>query len=144
MSLVKKNNDIWLPSIFDEILGSDVFGGTTLGKMNNRVPAVNIIESDDDFILEVAAPGISKENFNIELDNDVLTISSNVKSDTEEKKDKYTRREFVYGVFKRAFTLPESADVNNIGAAYENGVLLVTIPKKEEAKAPEKKLIEVL
>ncbi len=132
MSLVKRKNSIWFPSVFDELMKPDWFGGT-FNEVRANIPAVNIKEDDASFSLELAAPGISKEDFKIDLDNDVLTISSEKKSENEEANKGYTRKEFSYHSFKRSFTIPESVDPNAIGASYENGVLTVALPKKEEA-----------
>jgi len=96
---------------------------------------VNVKESIDGFEVEMAAPGLTKNDFKIELDHDVLTISSEKQAENETNNDKqFTRREFSYQSFTRSFTLPNSASSENIGAKYENGVLRVIIPKKEEAK----------
>jgi HSP20 family protein len=95
--------------------------------------------------VELAAPGKKKEDFNIELEDNVLTISSEARSEKEEKDNegKYTRREFSYSSFKRAFTLPETVNDYEINASYENGVLHITLPKKEEALPKPKRLIEI-
>ncbi len=145
MSLLKKTDR--LPFFFDDFLAADWFGGTTnVGKIGNNTPAVNVKETDEEFYIELAVPGLSKENFNIELDNDVLTISSAIKSEKENTENigKYTRKEFNYSAFKRSFSLPDTVEGTGIEASYENGVLLVTIPKKEEAKIQPKRLIEIL
>ena len=145
MSLVKTERR--LPFIFDEFLTTDWFGGTANGlKQEKTLPAVNIRESEHDFLLELAAPGLGKEDFNIEIDNDILTISSELKEDSEqdnEPKHKYTRKEFGYTSFKRTFSLPDSVQSNAINAAYQHGILSVTLPKKEEAKVQPKRLISV-
>lgn len=144
MSLLKKTDR--LPFLFDDFLTTDWFGGTAnTGKIVNNAPAVNVKETDEDFYIELAVPGLSKEDFNIELDNDVLTISSETKSEKEtiENKGKYTRKEFSYSSFKRSFSLPDTVEGTAIEASYENGVLLVAIPKKEEAKIQPKRLIEI-
>jgi len=149
MSLVKRTPaDNWLPSIFDDMFKTDWLGGTSnVNNIGVSIPAVNIQETEDNFLVEVAAPGKVKEDFNIELNNDVLTISSEAKKEnTETKKEgkgKFTRREFSYSTFKRAFSLPETVDSSKINASYENGVLLINLPKKEEAKVPAKRLIEI-
>lgn len=145
MSLIKRNEN-WLPSVFDDMFKTDWLGGTTnVNNIGTRIPAVNIQESDEGFKVEVAAPGKSKEDFDIELNNDVLTISAEEKSSKEEtdKDGKYTRREFSYSTFKRAFSLPDSVDSNKISASYNNGVLDILLPKKEEAKVPAKRAIEI-
>ena len=143
MSLVKRNPDYWLPSLFDDMFRNDMLGGTT-GKSRVSTPAVNIKETEESFVVEMAAPGRSKEDFRIELDNDLLSISSEDKKENEvtENGGKYTRKEFSFSSFKRSFSLPESVDSANIAASYNNGVLEIALPKKEEAKAP-KRMIEI-
>lgn len=98
------------------------------------VPAVNIEEDEKQFILEMAAPGMKKDDFKINLDNQVLTISNEQKVEKEEKKNNYTRREFVYSNFSRAFRLPKTVLVDKIKADYKNGILMVTLPKDEKTK----------
>ncbi|GAA4277830.1 Hsp20/alpha crystallin family protein [Aquimarina mytili] len=143
MSLIKKTDR--LPFLFDDFFTNDWLGGTTsVSKIGFNTPAVNVKETDEDFILELAAPGFVKEDFNIELDNDVLTISSEIKSEKETKENgKYTRKEFNYSTFKRSFNLPDTVDGTRIEASYENGVLVTVLPKKEEAKVQPKRLIEI-
>lgn len=146
MSLIKRNEANWLPSVFDDMFKADWLGGTTnVNSIGTSIPAVNIQESDENFIVAVAAPGKTKEDFNIELDNDVLTISSEEKkeSETTEKNGRFTRKEFNYSNFKRAFSLPETVDSEKISAAYNNGVLEIMLPKKEEAKVQAKRMIEI-
>ncbi|MAN27220.1 MULTISPECIES: Hsp20/alpha crystallin family protein [Mesonia] len=146
MSLVKRTAaDNWLPSIFDDMFKTDWLGGTSnVNNIGVSIPAVNIQETEENFLVEVAAPGKTKEDFNIELDKDVLTISSETKKENkEEEKGKFTRREFSYSTFKRAFSLPETVDSTKINASYENGVLLINLPKKEEAKVQAKRMIEI-
>ncbi len=138
--LVKRNNFI-LPNVMDEFFKPDWFGGmnTSLATL----PKVNIKEGEKDFSLELAIPGFKKEDFNIEIDNDVLTISSEVKREEETEKENYTRREFSMSSFKRAFTLPETVDADSINAVYEGGILKLTLPKREEALPKPKRLIEI-
>ena len=146
MSLIKRNETNWLPSVFDDMFRTDWLGGTTnVNSIGTSIPAVNIKESDDNFEVEVAAPGMSKEDFNIELDNDVLTISSETKKEEEKSSEngRFTRKEFSYSTFKRAFSLPETVDNSKISASYNNGVLLISLPKKEEAKVQAKRMIEI-
>ncbi len=143
MSLVKRKNDIWFPSLLEDVFGNDFLGGTALKPFKNSTPSVNIKESDADFTLEVAAPGLKKEDFNIALDNDVLTIASNKKEEATKEKDTYTRYEFSYAEFKRSFTIPETVESEAINAGYENGILTITLPKKEEAKVPAKREISI-
>lgn len=143
MNLIKRNT-VPFPSIIDELLKLDWLGG--MQNFNANVPAVNIKETDSSFGIELAAPGKTKEDFNIEIDHNVLTISSEEKSEKSEKEEtegKYTRKEFSYSSFRRAFTLPETVNTESINATYENGVLNVTLPKKEEALPKPKRLIEI-
>jgi len=141
-TLIKKNTAPYLPSVFDELLNTDWLGG----RVNSFVstPAVNIVENDTNFLIQVAAPGLKKENFNIELDNDLLTISSNTeKEDKGEKKGKFTRKEFSFNSFKRSFNLPESVNTASISASYREGILSLELPKKEEAQVQPSRLIEI-
>ena len=107
------------------------------------MPSVNIRETNDNYEVEVAAPGMDKKDFKITLDGNLLTISSFKQQSSEETEDRYTRREFSYQSFQRSFQLPKDVvDQDKISARYENGLLNLSIPKKEEAKkAP--KLIEI-
>jgi len=96
------------------------------------IPAVNIKEENDKFVLELAAPGMKKDDFKINLDNYQLTILAETKNEKKEKEDSYTRREFVYNSFSRSFTLPKTIDIDKIKADYRNGILDIVLPKKEE------------
>jgi len=96
------------------------------------IPAVNIKEENDKFVLELAAPGMKKDDFKINLDNYQLTISAETKNEKKEKEGNYTRREFVFNSFSRSFTLPKTIDIDKIKADYKNGVLDIVLPKKEE------------
>lgn len=109
----------------------------------NTLPSVNVVENEENFRIELAAPGLSREAFKVNVHEDVLTISSEKKTENEDKAENYTRREFSYASFKRSFNLPESVDSDNIAATYNEGILNITLPKKEEAKPKEPKLIEV-
>lgn len=141
MNLIKRNT-VPFPSIIDELLKPDWIGG--MQSFNTNVPAVNIKETDTSFGIELAAPGKTKEDFNIEIDHNVLTISSESRTENEETKEKYTRKEFNYSSFRRAFTLPETVNTENINATYENGVLHVALPKKEEALPKPKRSIAIV
>jgi len=140
MNLIKRNT-VPFPSIIDELLKPDWLGG--IQSFNTNVPAVNIKETDTSFGIELAAPGKKKEDFNIEIDHNVLTISSEEKTEKQETEGKYTRKEFSYSSFRRAFTLPETVNTESINATYENGVLYVALPKREEALPKPKRLIEI-
>ncbi len=107
-------------------------------------PAVNITENDEEFSLDFMVPGMKKEDFKINLENDVLTVSAELKEEKKEENRGYYRKEFSYGSFCRSFTLPESIDSENIKASYENGILTVGLPKKEEAKPQPARLIDIM
>lgn len=106
-------------------------------------PSVNIVETDDAFQVEMAAPGMKKENFHLELDNDTLTIQAEVTKTDNEKTENFTRREFNYQSFKRSFYLPNTVEADQIKAVYKDGILGLTIPKKEEAKRKPVKTIKI-
>jgi len=129
MNLVRFNQ---YPSLTDlmENLERNFLG--RVDENSGDIPAVNIKEENDKFILEMAAPGMNKDDFKINLDNYQLTISSEQKKEKKEKEDNYTRREFVYSSFSRSFTLPKTIDIDKIKADYKNGILSLTLPKKEE------------
>ena len=110
----------------------------------NNVPAANIVENENGFRLEIAAAGLKKEDFKLHLENNVLTVSAKVEKTDQESAEKFTRKEFGYHSFSRAFTLPNSTNSEQIVANYVDGILKVEIPKKEEAKAKEPRQIEVV
>ena len=144
MSLVKFSNQ--MPSVFDRFFENDMFdwSNRNFSNTNTTLPAVNIKEDDDGFEVEMSAPGLDKKDFNIELNNSVLTISSEKEVENETKEgQQFTRKEFSYQSFSRSFTLPETVEGEKIKAKYENGVLSVSIPKKEEAKPKPVKQIEI-
>ncbi len=107
------------------------------------LPSVNVIEKTDGFLLEVAAPGLKKEDFKINFQESKLTISAEKEVNAEESSDKITRKEFSYNQFQRTFTLPKSVESEKISATYTDGILRISIPKKEEEKVKEPTLIEV-
>lgn len=130
MSIIKRNTYFpTLPSVFDNFFGADVLRGADF-----NLPSVNIAETEDGFRVEVAAPGMQKDDFQIEVDNNLMTISAEKKNESETKKENYTHREFSHTSFKRSFTLPTSVNGEAIEAKYENGILNIHIPKREEAK----------
>jgi len=145
MNLVKRNNSSnggnFFPSLMEEFFRPDWIGG--MQQNNFAVPPVNIRETDNAFEVELSAPGKTKEDFNIEIDNDMLTISSEQKTENTVEDGKYTRKEFSHSAFRRSFTLPETVKEDDIHAAYENGILKITLPKKEEALPKPKRMIEI-
>ncbi|SEC06026.1 HSP20 family protein [Maribacter dokdonensis] len=140
MSLVKRN-DVLFPAFMNEIFKPDWFGG--IENNRNSVPAVNIKENEKEYYLELFVPGRSKEDFTIEIDEAVLTISSEIKKENEEVNDNYTRKEFSISSFKRSFTLPDTIVTDKIDANYEGGILKFNLPKKEEALPKPKRMIEL-
>lgn len=125
------------PSLFDRFFDPDLFdwSARNYSETNTTMPSVNIKESPEAFEVEMAAPGFEKSDFKIEQHNDVLTISSEKKVEKETKDDEhFTKREFSYQSFCRSFNLPNTVESEKIKARYENGILKVHIPKKEEAK----------
>jgi HSP20 family protein len=135
MSLVRFSNQF--PALFDHFFANDLFDWSNrhFSTTETTVPSVNIKESTDEFEVELAAQGFVKSDFYIELNHDLLTISSEKKVENETKEgQQFARREFSYQSFSRSFTLPNTVDNDKIKAKYENGILRVFIPKKEEAK----------
>jgi HSP20 family protein len=135
MALMRFSNQY--PSLFDRFFDNDLFDWSSrnFSDTNTTLPSVNIKESSDDFEVEVAAPGFSKDDFRIELNHDLLTISSGKEIANETKEgQQFSLREFSYQSFSRSFTLPNTADSEKIRAKYENGILQIVIPKKEEAR----------
>ena len=116
--------------VFDSLINDTFFSD----RMMTRVPAANISESEDSFHVELAAPGLKKEDFKLKLENNVLSISVEQKTENNEDNRNYAKREYSYTSFVRSFTLPESADENSIEAKYTDGVLGIDIRKREEAK----------
>lgn len=107
------------------------------------MPAVNISENEDSFMLEMAAPGMQKSDFKINLDNNVLTLSSEKQDEKEENNENFSRKEFNYSSFSRSFTLPKSIDFDKIKADYKDGILKVSLPKREDAKVALNRQIEI-
>lgn len=135
MTLIKRNNGLF-PTLWNTVTDENWFQLPDFLATGSSVPAVNILETEDDFKVEMAVPGMKKEDFIIDLERNVLTISAADKVEKEEIEHagRYTRKEFNYRAFKRSFTLPEIVADEKISAHYNAGVLGITIPKKEEAK----------
>lgn len=107
------------------------------------LPAVNVLDKAEEYVVEMAVPGLKKSDFDINLDNHMLTISATLNSENEDLRENYTRREFGYSSFKRTFSLPETVEMDKIKAKYEDGLLMVVLPKREEAKKKPLKQIKV-
>jgi len=149
-SLVKSNGTLFptIPSLFDDFFTRDWLDSSLANWRVNgaTLPAVNVMETNDDFRIEVAAPGMKRSDFKVELDNNVLTISSEREDKSEEKDSNgnCTRREFTYQSFQRSFSLPENKVLGDkITARYADGILHVTVPKSEDAKVKPAKQITV-
>jgi HSP20 family protein len=127
-------------SFFDDFISKDLIQKNAF----HSNPAVNIIESSDKFIIDVAVPGMNKEDFKIEVEKQVLKISMEKKDERNETDEKFTRREFSYSTFSRSFRLPEIIQSDTISAGYENGILKIQLMKKDEAKISPVKEIKVL
>jgi HSP20 family protein len=125
-----------VPAMFDDFLTREFFR-PTFANTGVSTPAVNIIETSDDFRLEMVAPGMNKNNFNVELEEDILTVSYEHEDNRQgDRRDwKYRTHEYNYHSFTRSFSLPETVDADKIEAKYENGILTLVIPKKEEARS---------
>jgi HSP20 family protein len=142
-SLVKRD---FLPASFNDFFrpwnewfenGGNLWGGTL------SAPAVNVVENTKDFRISVAAPGLKREDFRIETDDNMLTISAESTEEKEEKDKTYTRKEYNFSSFSRSFTLPEGVNKEKIEASYENGILNLVLPKSEPGKKQTAKRIAV-
>lgn len=132
----------WLPLLFNDFFETDGFG-----KLGSTAPAINVIESDKEYQIELAAPGMSKEDFTIRVDNEnqlIISMEKKEEHNDERKNAKYLRREFSYSKFEQALLLPDDIVKDNIQAAMKHGVLKVSVPKNlETAQQPKERLIEI-
>jgi HSP20 family protein len=132
MTIIRWNQPGRLSDIFDDIFTKSM---EDIDKKDcDCVPAANIIETDEAFEIQIAAPGYNKSDIHVDLENNVLSVYCD-KNQSEGREINYTRREFGYGTFRRAFTLPKVVDADKISADYKNGILFVKMPKREEAKS---------
>ena len=147
MSIIKRNEFFQPFSLFDDFFSRDLWNRAMANSSstNTTIPLVNIKEGNENFEVEMAAPGMDKKDFKVELDGNLLTITSEKEIQNEEKDgERYSRREFSYQSFQRSFQLPkEVVDADKIEAKYEHGVLRLVIPKKEEAKPRPPKMIQI-
>ena len=140
MNIIRKTTP-WFPSLFDEFFTRDF--GIDLAPRTYQTPAVNITEKEDAFHLELVAPGKEKKDFDVELEEDTLTISTTSDNGIVEDDTQFTRREFDYASFNRSFRIPETIDTKCIKANYKNGLLSIILPKRKEAIPEPKKQIEI-
>lgn len=140
MPIRRNYNQNWLPSIFN-----DFFDNDWMFRTNTTSPAVNVIENEKDYKVEVAAPGMTKDDFNIHLtDDSQLVITMEKKNESKNDSSKYLRREFSYSKFQQTLVLPDDVEKDHISASVDNGVLTIDLPKKsQESKAKEHKVIEI-
>jgi HSP20 family protein len=148
MTLVKRSDRLWpaMPSLFDNLWSRDLMDWSNLNfsDTNTTLPAVNIKEGKDDFVIEVAAPGMSKNDFKINLENEQLVISSERNDQKTEENGEYSRREFSYQSFRRSFHIPNNmVDGEKISAKYNDGILTVVVPKRDEVKPKPPKEIKI-
>ena len=141
MNLISTNLNRLKPTLLDELFDDRWFNFDTF---NQTFPAVNTIEKDNQYLLEIAVPGMDKKDFEIEIQNDLISISSISKQEKEVKDNlNYNRQEFNYNSFHRTFSLPKEVDQSKIKAIYSNGILTITLPKLKEVISKSKKLIEL-
>lgn len=135
-----------MPVLFDDLFNRDLFnwGNLNFSDTNTTIPAVNIKETAESYEVEVAAPGMTKDDFKVELDGNSLTISAEKRDEKEDDSERYSRKEFSYQSFQRTLTLQKDVvDIDKIQAKYENGLLHLMVPKKEEAKQKPPRLIQI-
>src|ERR1700712_3890384 len=136
MTLVKFNNgqknavNPWFSDVFDSLINDSRLNDRFI----NKIPAVNIAETENEFHIELAVPGLKKEDFKISLDKNVLSVSAEKKVENVDEGKKFSKREYSYNSFTRSFTLPETVDHTKIDAEYADGILKLEVAKKEEAK----------
>jgi HSP20 family protein len=149
MSLLKRNGELFpaMPGLFNDLFTRDFFnwGLSNNSETNTTIPAVNIRETNDNFVVEMAAPGMTKKDFRVELDGNMLTISSEKTNEHQENdNERYSRKEFSYQSFQRTFHLPKDVvDADKIEAKYHDGILHLVIPKREEAKQRPPRMINI-
>lgn len=143
-TLVKRGNNFF-PSVFSDFFNADRFFDPSLLEMDisKSIPSVNIVENTKEFKIEMAAPGMAKKDFKVNVENNVLTIGAEKEEEKKEKHERYTRQEFSYSSFSRSFTLPQETDAEGIHCKYEEGLLKISVPKKGEHKKTIAKEISV-
>ena len=136
-------NDRLFPSVFNDFFNpwNEWFDSDMMKTLT--VPSVNVSETGNEYKLTMAAPGLKKEDFNIDIDGGIVTISAETKTEKEEKDEKFNRKEYSYKTFSRSFTLPETVNSEKIDAVYENGELKLMLPKRAEVKKTTAKTIAV-
>lgn len=146
MTTLVKRNGVSLPTLVNDFFDNDFFdlNGDFFKVGTKFNPSVNVSETDKDFKIEVAAPGLEKKDFKVEVDSGILTISAEKEEEAKEEKKNYSRREFSYSKFSRSFQVPDNSIPEKIDAKYENGILNILLPKKEVTVSKAKKEIKVV
>jgi HSP20 family protein len=121
------------PTYLNNLFNRELFGEMNVPTFSGTTPAVNVLEGKEGFKIELAAPGLQKSDFKLNLEKNQLTISAHIEEKNEEDTEKYTRKEFKYSSFQRTFTIPNTIDTEKIVANYEAGILSIALPKREEA-----------
>ena len=133
MTPMMRRNAAWLPTVFNDFFNTDF-----MPKANATAPAINVKETDKDYTVELAAPGMTKEDFNVHINDEgnlIIKMEQKQENKEEDKNARYLRREFSYSKFEQTLILPDDVDKNKISAKVEHGVLTVELPKQEETKA---------
>jgi len=141
--MLARINKRYVPAYWDDFFNDSFFNNYSAANYNHTSPAVNIVEDDNEYRIEVAVPGMSKKDFNINLEDDVLTISREHNEEKKENNQRYMRREFSYTAFKRSFQLPDTIDQENIKAGHDSGIISIRLPKREEVVQKSPKKIEI-
>jgi HSP20 family protein len=141
--MLARINRNFVPAYWDDFFNDRFYRNFHTSASQNLTPAVNVVEEDKAFKIEMAVPGVSRKDFHLEVEDDVLTISTEKKESKKDEQSNYLRREFNYQSFKRSFQLPETVDQENIHATHESGILTVLLSKKEEVVQKAPKQIEV-
>lgn len=143
MALLEKTPSL-LPDVFSGFFDDDRFLNFDFrNAWPSKIPAANVFEHEDDYVIHLAVPGMKKADFDISLDNKILWIKAERREEEKTEDENYTRREFNYSTFRRSFNIPDNINVEKILAKYEDGVLKLTLPKMEITKRKERKAIEI-
>lgn len=140
MTLIRRNQN-WLPGFFNDFMDNN-----WIERVNSTLPAVNVMETENEYKVELAAPGLTKDDFNVHVDEDnnlVVNVEKKTEDSEKAKDGRYLRREFSYSKFQRTLVLPDDVDKDNISAKVENGVLNIDLPKIKKEEATVRKSIEV-
>jgi len=141
--MLARFNRQYVPAYWDDFFNDTYHNSFNNIACNGTSPAVNVVEDDKGYRIDVAVPGLSRKDFRIDLEDEVLTISSENEESKEDKKSNYMRREFSYSSFKRSFQLPETIDQENIKAHHDAGILTISLPKMDEVVQKVAKQIEI-